>query len=251
MTCETFREIVIDLADPPSSAPESAAEAAIRRDGEAHVAGCAACAADRARAERATALLRALPAREPREGFDARVLAAFFGDEPVAARRGAGATAIAAAAASAGAPRFVEAHAPFGSARTWPRWVRHVAVGYGSAWAVASAAVGAWVFLDGGASKLAGLAARFMGSASEHGVAATRGAVEFLASLVVTADILAGVARVVRASLVALSHALHATSLGGSLTIVAVAALALAVLVSAPRTDRRRTRHVHAIVFSY
>ncbi len=222
MTCLECADALMLLADRDAGLRLDAAELRQARAAEAHTADCAACRRELALTREVTARFSALPSPEPSTAFDARVLAAFFAE--------------------------AAAHAPVRVAR--PPWMRRLAVGYAAGWATAAAAIAVWM-LAGGWQVAIQSAAAVTGPTVSTIALATQRSVEFLASLVVALQLADRVMAIVLPAMVAVARALQpGLPLTMFLVSLAGAAGVLALMLHMPRVSRRRTRHVHAILWT-
>lgn len=177
-----------------------------------HVQTCAACAEDLAIARRIGVALRHQPVRDPGPSFDARVLARWSTEHAVA---------------------------PAGAAH----WIRRVAIGYAAVWSTIGAGLLVWIVAAGGFARVVSALVNLLGPA----VSVTRTAVEFLASLVLAANIVSAVAGVLQPACLALARALYTPQALGGLLVLGTC-IALVIQSNAHRVNRRRTHHVHAFV---
>lgn len=229
MTCSECVDALVLLADREAGLSLSDGERREALAAEAHVTWCGSCRAELDLVRDATVLFTALPSAEPSASFDARVLAAFFAEQAMA--------------------QPAERVERVGMQRL-PRWVRRVAVGYAAGWGTVAAATAVWM-VAGGWHTAIQLCASVTGPAISSIASATQHGVEFLASLVVALRLADRVVEVVAPAMFAIGRALQPSPLM-TLMLVSLAGVAglLALLTQLPRVTRRRTRHVHAILWT-
>ena len=230
MTCIECADALMLLADREAGLKLSEAEQREARAADAHVTLCASCREELMAVRHATALFMALPVPEPSAAFDARVLAAFFAEQ------------------AAHAP--VADWAEHAAVHRYPRWAKRLVVGYAAGWGTVAAATAVWM-LAGGWRTAIEAAAAVTGPAVSAVATAMQHSVEFVASLVVALQLADRVVEVVAPAMMAVGHALQPSPLVTMLLVsLAGAAGVLALLTLLPRISRRRTRHVHAILWT-